>query len=782
MRKPNPWLAWSLMTLAAPAALAEQPWYEKPEMEAEAQTQLRRASPEVSDDLPHPQGERQKAMRQRALRERLHGQGNGKVHKLGKGQYVELGLEREDKVFVILVEFGNQVHPVYGNPATNPGGDLPGPLHNQIVSPDRTKDNTTIWQADYSREHFENLYFSTTPGYDSVANYYRAASSGRYTINGVVTDWVKVPYNEARYGHDLCGGSNCSSGVWPLISDAIHVWTQNQIAAGKTPEEISAYLATFDTWDRYDYDGDGDFNEPDGYIDHFQIVHAGMGEEVGGGAQGANAVWSHRWFAYSNRASADGPGPAYNQKGGTRFAPNVDFWVGDYTMQPENGGLGVFAHEYGHDLGLPDQYDTTNLADNSTGFWSIMSSGSYLNDGTTDIGSRPGDFFAWDKLQLGWLNYDEAFAGKRSNHTLGPAEWNSRAAQGLLVHLPLKPRPEPVVAPVTGTYAWQGGQGNNLDVVLVKTVKLPKKQSATLSLQTWFDTEEDWDYGYISLAVDDGDFVNLASSVSKQTNPNGNNLGNGMTGASNGWVPLSFDLSAYAGHSVTVKLRYKTDPASFGAGFLFDDVRVTTDKKTLFFDGAESGADAWDQATFRLTDGQSTYYENYYLAEYRSYLGYDKTLQTGPYNYGFSADGLPKWAERYAYNEGLLVTYWDTSMSDNKVYDHPGEGRLLPVDARPIPLRRADGRYWSGRVQIHDATFGVQPSLGLSIKPNGQPRENYPSMPAEPIFNDLNTFWYPEQPYAGVKVPHTGTIIEVVKEKPAADLMKVRVYPASELH
>ena len=37
-------------------------------------------------------------------------------------------------------------------------------------------------------------------------------------------------------------------------------------------------------------------------------------------------------------------------------APSL--WVGDYTIEPENGGVGVFAHEFGHDLGLPDLYDT----------------------------------------------------------------------------------------------------------------------------------------------------------------------------------------------------------------------------------------------------------------------------------------------------------------------------------------------------------------------------------------------------------------------------------------
>ena len=93
---------------------------------------------------------------------------------------------------------------------------------------------------------------------------------------------------------------------------------------------------------------------------------------------------------------------------------DTGIWVGDYTAQPENGGLGVFAHEYAHDLGLPDLYDTSGGGENSVGFWSLMSAGSWLGTGKGEIGNLPGDMTAWDKLQLGWLDYDTAKAATRS--------------------------------------------------------------------------------------------------------------------------------------------------------------------------------------------------------------------------------------------------------------------------------------------------------------------------------------------------------------------------------
>jgi immune inhibitor A len=268
-----------------------------------------------------------------------------------------------------------------------------------------------------------------------MRSYYIEQSSNRYAVNGEVTDWVTVPYNEARYGTNLCGDIVCST-VWDFVQDGANAWYDSQIANGMTPADIDAYLSSFDVWDRYDWDGDGNFNEPDGYIDHFQIIHAGVGEETGGGAQGEDAIWSHRSYAFFNLIGVAGPSPDY-LLGGVQIGGS-SHWIGDYTVEPENGGVGVFAHEFGHDLGLPDLYDTsgnTGGAENSTGFWTLYSSGSYGSSGKPKdgIGSKPVQMSAYEKLYLGWSNFATVNFGDPTTLILGPAEYNTKDAQQLVV-------------------------------------------------------------------------------------------------------------------------------------------------------------------------------------------------------------------------------------------------------------------------------------------------------------------------------------------------------------
>ena len=148
--------------------------------------------------------------------------------------------------------------------------------------------------------------------FNRMAKYYETQSSRQYSVDGDVTEWVKVPFNEARYGRDYCGGIVCSN-TWFLIRDALAVWAQGQLDAGKTMAQIQDYLKTFDQQDRYDFDGDGNFNEPDGFIDHFQIVHAGGDEAAGDPNQGTDAIWSHRWNA---QIDPFGTGPGRRPIGG----------------------------------------------------------------------------------------------------------------------------------------------------------------------------------------------------------------------------------------------------------------------------------------------------------------------------------------------------------------------------------------------------------------------------------------------------------------------------------
>ena len=102
-----------------------------------------------------------------------------------------------------------------------------------------------------------------------------------------------------------------------------------------------------------------------------------------------------------------------------------------------------------------------------------MSSGSWLDDGGDQIGNMPGHLGAWEKFQLGWLNYEVAFAGQTSSHKIGPAETNTKQAQGVFVVLPQKEVTANIGSPYAGSNFYYSSQGNNLDSLMYKSFNLP---------------------------------------------------------------------------------------------------------------------------------------------------------------------------------------------------------------------------------------------------------------------------------------------------------------------
>ncbi|MFG2824279.1 immune inhibitor A domain-containing protein [Kitasatospora sp. NPDC048365] len=712
-------------------------------------------------DLPGPKTAEVKAEQQAAVEQIVNGTAKIEQHggstsvKLGRDKYVELKRERTDKIFTILVEFGDEVDNTTKLPdGTVKYGGEPGPRHNQIAQPDKANDNSTAWQADYNQAHFQNMYFSKSQ--PSLKTYYEKQSSGRYSVDGQVTDWVKVAANEARYGSDYCKQHVCNN-AQDLIRDGVNAWVADQKAKGQTDEQIKATIASYDQWDRYDFDGDGNFNEPDGYIDHFQIVHAGEDQSAGGGAQGTNALWAHRSYVYGNQAGKQGPDN--NKLGGTPVGTS-GIWIGDYTMQPENGGLGVFAHEYGHDLGLPDLYDTSGQGiDNSVGFWSLMSSGSWLGEGKDSIGDMPNDLDVWSKLQLGWLDFDKAKAGERKLSLIGPVEYNNRLPQALVVDLPKKTVTTEINTPFAGANEWWSGSDDNLNVTLTRGLDLTGKTSAKLTAKAWYDLETDYDYAYLEVSADNG-----ATWTSVPGTFNGTALpDNAVNGSSGGnWGDLAFSLDAFAGKNVKVRFHNTTDGGVHMKGLALDDIAITVDGAAVLTDGAENGDNGWTAAGFsRITGKFSKDYDQKYLIENRQYVSYDTTLKTGPYNFGFT-NTRPDWVEHYANQNGLLIWLWDSSQTDNNVANHPGAGLVLPVDAHPAPLKWSDGTLMRPRLQGYDSTFGFERTDGLSLH-KADVATTIKGERGVTVFNDhTNKYWDASNQYAGVNVPDTHTQIEVL--------------------
>lgn len=252
----------------------------------------------------------------------------------------------------------------------------------------------------YSPAEFDSLIYGTNQ--TSMRDYYSEVSYGIFTISrsSVVTVWLRMPQNYSYYIGDSFGfyPGNYPYSVQGLVRDAC---------------TLADPLVNF-----ADFDENGD-----GIVDAIFFVHAGPGAEETGDP---GMIWSHQWQLSNTGTGCPG---AYQSADGVA----VDY----YSMEPERLlspavriSCGVFVHEFGHQLNLPDLYDR-DYSTNGLGLFCLMAAGSWGQATTSDPpGSSPTHPCAWVKYQLGWTTptaLERTGLHKLENQPVAAAETNPTA-------------------------------------------------------------------------------------------------------------------------------------------------------------------------------------------------------------------------------------------------------------------------------------------------------------------------------------------------------------------
>jgi hypothetical protein len=115
---------------------------------------------------------------------------------------------------------------------------------------------------------------------------------------------------------------------------------------------------------------------------------------------------------------------------------------------------------------------------------------------------------------------------------------------------------------------WSGNDSNT-DASAVTQVSVPTADP-TLRFLAKYGAEGGFDYGYVQVSTDGGATYTTIPGANTVDAP----LGPGLNGTTAGFEAQSYDLSAYAGKSVLVAIRYVSDGGVNEGGLLVDDITV----------------------------------------------------------------------------------------------------------------------------------------------------------------------------------------------------------------
>lgn len=168
------------------------------------------------------------------------------------------------------------------------------------------------------------------------------------------------------------------------------------------------------------YDGDSN-----GAVDLVFFILAGNGANYGGNDE--NLWWPHRSVIIDEEKYNTGKNPYIYKDGVLLWDYASSTELCGYTTNPQTvfiDGIGTICHEFSHVLGLPDFYDAdyegSGGQSNDPGDWSLMASGSYLNNSNTPIG-----YSLYERYMAGFIDDIETIS-QPGNYTLEPLANNQK--------------------------------------------------------------------------------------------------------------------------------------------------------------------------------------------------------------------------------------------------------------------------------------------------------------------------------------------------------------------
>jgi len=215
-------------------------------------------------------------------------------------------------------------------------------------------------EKQHTSEYFDDLLFGDQPG--SMEHYYIENSRNQIQFEGQVSEWVQLDKTLDKYDEEF--------------DDPV----QEEYGLGQGIEEVIQKSDSLYDYSYYDQNNDG-------IVDNLMVIFVGEADSSNGDSDGDgedsdyNAIWPLKWQLQ------------------TDFMTNDGVSISNFFVCVEVCTMGTFAHEFAHNLGLPDLYDS-DYSSQGVGDWSVMGFGNYLE---FEGENNPSHFDPWSKYKLGWI-------------------------------------------------------------------------------------------------------------------------------------------------------------------------------------------------------------------------------------------------------------------------------------------------------------------------------------------------------------------------------------------